>query len=159
MQNNLLGRKGRGWGGYWFTVEHKRHYWGSGNRVSSWGVSWMHAKFLFTYMQIRERGTVYLLTHLVHAHLSPLLTPPSAHHSSTFPECLPDPLFSSSLLLLQSDQGWVGFLQKSKWFTWELIPGSTVKRGWGGREESPEGWITERVTLGAQPRWGPSEEV
>lgn len=158
MQNNLHGRKGLGWGGDWFIVEHKWYYWGSGNRVSSWGVNWIHAKFLYTYMQIRERGTIYLWTHLVHAHLSLLLTP-SAHHSSTFPEYLSDPLFSPSFLLLLSDQGWVDFLQKSKWFMWELIPGSTVKRGWGGREESPEGWIREQVTMGAQPCCGPSEEV
>lgn len=105
MQNNLHGRKGLGWGGDWFIVEHKWHYWGSGNRVSSWDVNWIHAKFLYTYMQIRERGTIYLWTHLVHAHLSLLLTPP-AHHSSTSPEYLSDPLFSPSFLLLLSDQGW-----------------------------------------------------
>lgn len=42
---------------------------------------------------------------------SPLLLPITAR----VPEYLSDPLFSPSLLLLQSDQGWVGFLQKSKW--------------------------------------------
>lgn len=40
---------------------------------------------------------------------------------------------------------------------WELIPGS-IARGWG--REGRKAWRaeSERVTMGAQPCWGPSEE-
>ena len=155
MQNNLHSKKGLGWGGDWLIIEHKWHYWVCGNRVSSRGVSSMHAKFLYTYMQIRERGTVYLLTHLVHAHLSLLLTPPSAHHSPS-PWV---PLRSSILSIPPAAPEWSGLSWVPPKEQVEVIPGSTVRRGQGGREESPEGWIRQQVTLWAQPCWGPSEEA
>ena len=120
-------------------------------------VRWMYAKFLYTYIQIRERGTFTCWP--IRLPLSPPHPPlpVTALLSPNISQILhsihpPAAVLEGSVLSLGSSKTAAGLCgrwsQEAQW--------GEVK---GGREEGPRGWIREQVILWAQPCWRPSEKV
>ena len=81
---------------------------------------------------------------------------PSAHHGPTLPEYLSHPpLYPSSCCCSRVIRTEFGVLQKSRGFMWELIPGSTVRRGWGGGRKALKPESEGRSHWGLSPAEGP----